>query len=109
MATSLLHPDRIAKLIVADIAPIAYNQQTNPGWASVTNVVGHHKSLSVSYPHIHSFILVCIYLGWRQYLCIRIQIKTLAALDFTHIKDRSQADAMLAVSIAVRTRMVNVK
>ena len=39
MALALRHPSLVRRLIVVDIAPVAYNAASNPGWASVQGVV----------------------------------------------------------------------
>lgn len=39
MALSLLRPGLVRRLVVMDIAPVAYSAATNPGWASVQGVV----------------------------------------------------------------------
>ena len=38
MTTALLHPTRIARLVIADIAPVEY-PHSNAQWSSVKNVV----------------------------------------------------------------------
>jgi pimeloyl-ACP methyl ester carboxylesterase len=48
MATALLHPDRVAKLIVADISPTHYEERSNSSWSSVIKVVEALKSLDVA-------------------------------------------------------------
>ena len=39
MALALLRPGLVRRLVVMDIAPVAYNAASNPGWASVQGVV----------------------------------------------------------------------
>jgi esterase len=39
MALSLARPGLVRRLVVMDIAPVAYNAASNPGWASVQGVV----------------------------------------------------------------------
>lgn len=48
MATALLHPSRIERLVVADIAPTHYESRTNDQWGSVTRVVRALAALPVS-------------------------------------------------------------
>jgi esterase len=39
MALALLRPELVRRLVVMDIAPVAYSAASNPGWASVQGVV----------------------------------------------------------------------
>ena len=48
MALALSHPGLVRRLIVVDIAPVAYDAASNPGWASVQAVVAGASALQPS-------------------------------------------------------------